>query len=385
LRKELGQTANSPRWATALKFEPEIRETTVKKIEVFVGRTGRVTPRAELEPVKLAGTTVTYATLHNADFIEKLGVRVGSRVKVSKRGEIIPAVEEVVDPGRGRPFKFPTACPSCDSPLKRADDAVDWMCLNSLCPEKMQNAISFFAGRKQMDINGMGEKVCRILYEHGYVKDIADIYELHKHKSDLENMEGFGQKSVQILLAGIEESKKRPFRFVLPSLGLREVGHSVTEILIQSGYDNMDALLKLARSKNATEQLTAMDGIGPRTAEAFVEQLRNPAVLKIIERLRRAGLQMAAEKKPGHDAAPADQIFAGQTWCVTGSFESFKPRDLAMDEIKARGGKTVGSVSSRTTHLLAGESAGSKLDKARELGVQVVSEVEFKRLLNTGN
>ncbi|MCB1140568.1 MAG: NAD-dependent DNA ligase LigA, partial [Leptospiraceae bacterium] len=177
-RLDLGFTAAVPRWATALKFEPDLAETVVQEIEVFVGRTGRVTPRARLEPVQLAGTTVTYATLHNADFIERLGVRVGSTVKVSKRGEIIPAVEEVVDPGKGQPFQFPSQCPSCQSKLVRPDDMVDWLCPNPQCQEKEINALIFFCQRKQMDIAGLGEKTIRLLYEKGFLKKIEDIYTL---------------------------------------------------------------------------------------------------------------------------------------------------------------------------------------------------------------
>ena len=379
IRERLGFTANNPRWATSLKFEPEIGETSVVDIELQVGRTGRVTPRARLTPVKLAGTTVTYATLHNADYIAKLGVRIGSTVKVSKRGEIIPAVEEVVDPGPGRPYKFPKKCPACKTALAREEDAVDWMCPNPACPEKQLNRLVFFAGRKQMDIAGLGERVMEILFEQGYVKRLPDIYKLHEHRAELENIEGFGKKSVQVLLDGIEASKQREFRYVLPSLGLREVATHVTGILITEGYDSIDRIIALAASENAAEILTAMDGVGPRTVEALVEQIRNPEILSLIAELKAAGLQMAAPVRDATQALP--QIFADQSWCVTGSFAEFRPRDIAMEEVRKRGGRIVTGVSSKTTHLLAGEGAGSKLAKAEKLGVAVVSEAEFLKMI----
>lgn len=376
-REELGYTAASPRWATALKFEPELAETVVEEIEVFTGRTGRVTPRARLTPVKLAGTTVTYATLHNADYIEKLGVRTGSTVKVSKRGEIIPAVEEVVSVGKGPVYKFPSKCPSCGAKLLRDEDAVDWVCPNSECDEKIMNSLIFFCQRKQMDIGGLGEKNVEILYKNGFIRTIVDLYSLGGKREELEQIEGFGKKSVQLILEGIEESKKQPFKRVLPSLGLKELGHSVTDILIDHGCDSVDALIELVNQENAEEKLEEMHGIGPNTALAICEQLRSKETLALIEGLRTAGLQLAAVKQKSN----LPQVFAGQSWCVTGSFENFKPRDLAMEEVKKRGGKVVSGVSSKTTHLLAGEGAGSKLDQAKKLGVQVVEEAQFRKML----
>lgn len=379
LRERLGFTANNPRWATSLKFEPELGETTVEDIELQVGRTGRVTPRARLKAVQLAGTTVSYATLHNADYIKKLGVRIGSLVKVSKRGEIIPAVEEVVDPGTGRAYRFPKKCPACKTGLKREEDAVDWMCPNPECPEKQLNRLVFFAGRKQMDIAGLGERVMEILFEQGYVKRLPDIYELHRKREELEAIEGFGEKSVRILLEGIEASKTREFRYVLPSLGLREVATHVTGILITEGYDSIDRIIELAGDDNAAETLAEMDGVGPRTAEAVLEQFQDPQILTLIEELKAAGLQMAAPEREDGPGLP--QIFADQSWCVTGSFAEFRPRDIAMEAVRVRGGRIVTGVSSKTTHLLAGDGAGSKLAKAEKLGVTVVSETEFLQML----
>lgn len=376
-RLDLGFTAAVPRWATSLKFEPDLAETTVEEIEVFVGRTGRVTPRARLIPVQLAGTTVTYATLHNADFIEKLGVRVGSRVKVSKRGDIIPAVEEVVDPGPGKPFRFPENCPSCGEALSRPEDMVDWLCTNPSCTEKEVNALVFFCQRKQMDIAGLGEKTIRLLYEQGFIKKIEDIYQLKENEKELGELEGLGKKSVQIILDGIEKSKQKPFRTVMASLGMKEIGPFITDVLIQNGFDSLDKWLELASSKNAHETLDDMDGIGPDTASVVIEQLTNSENLQRLESLQKAGLQMEQPKETN----TLEQTMEGQTWCVTGSFAHFRPRDLAMDEIRKRGGRTTGSVSAKTTHLLAGAEAGSKLEKAGKLGIQIVTEDQFMDML----
>lgn len=379
VREEMGFTAAHPRWATALKFEPEIAETTVREIEVFVGRTGRVTPRAGLEPVKLAGTTVSYATLHNADYVAKLGVNVGARVKISKRGEIIPAVEEVVKAGPGKAYRFPTKCPSCKTKLVREEDMVDWLCPNLDCEEKIVSRLIFFAQRKQMDIAGLGEKIVRILFQKKFIHSLPDIYALHEHAEEIEALEGFGKKSVQVLLKGIADSKERPFSLVLPSLGLKEVGHKATELLIEAGYDSVDKIVKVAKSKQGAEKLVEIDGIGPRTAEVICAQFKDKAVLDLIARLKKAGLKF---KAPARDSGPKlPQTMASQSWCVTGSFEHFKPRDLAMDEVKRRGGKIVSGVSSKTSHLLAGEGAGSKLAKAEKLGVTIVDENDFKKLL----
>jgi len=378
LRERLGYTSSAPRWAVALKFEPEIAETVVKKIETFVGRTGRVTPRAELEPVKLAGTTVTFATLHNADFISNLDVRIGSRVKVSKRGEIIPAVEEVVDKGPGPAYQFPEKCPECGSGLVREEDAVDWMCPNPFCDEKIISGIIFFCQRQQMDINGMGDKIVRTLYKNKYIKSIEDIYGLARFRADLEKMEGFGEKSVQVILDGIEKSKEKDFRYVLPSLGLKEIGPNVTELLLSEGYDSIEKIIKLAKSKNAQEILSGIKGIGPNTAKAVIAQFQEKRTLEMISALKKAGLKFKAMKA---DTSGVEQVFAGQTWCVTGSFEKFKPRELAMEEVKKRGGKVVTSVSAKTSHLLAGEGGGSKLENAEKYGTKIVSEAEFLKMI----
>lgn len=375
-RKKSGFTAHSPRWAVSLKFEPEVASTKILDVEFFTGRTGRVTPRARLDPVVLAGTTVSYATLHNADYIDKLGVRIGALVKVSKRGEIIPAVEEVVDPGKGPGLKFPKKCPGCQSLLIRQKDAADWVCENPDCVSKKLENIIFFCQRKQMDIAGMGERTCKALYEEKLVTDISEIYKLKKFQDKIEVLDGFGKKSARLILDGIENSKKKPYARVLASLGLKEIGHSVTDILINAGFDSINSLLRLVKKKNALEKLQVIDGIGPQTAQAIVTQLTDQKILQLISELKKSGLQFE-QKKSRSDQPELKQIFLDQSWCVTGSFEAFSPRDLAKDEIKKRGGRVVTTVSAKTTHLLAGDKAGSKLAKANDLGVRVVSEKEF--------
>lgn len=376
-RDALGETSHSPRWARAFKFDSLMSETIVEEIIPQIGRTGKVTPRARVQPVSLAGTTVTYATLHNQDYINHLGVGVGARVKISKRGEIIPAVEEVVEPGMGGVFQIPPHCPACGTKLEKVDESVDLFCTNKKCPERERHSLTFFVHKKQMDIDGLGEKQLQLFYEKGWVKNIADIYDLEKRKDEIESLEGFGEKSVSILMKGIRESKKKDLRILLPSLGLTELGHKVTEVLIEAGYRTIDSMIELAKKPNALEELNSIHGIGPRTAEAFVRQLQDPDILSLIARLQKAGLNFQAAEEEKSDHTP----FEGQAWCVTGSFENFQPRDRAMDIIVKHGGRKVSSISSKTTHLLYGEGAGSKLGKAEDLGIALVKEEEFLALL----
>ena len=378
IRQSLGFTATSPRWAIALKFDPELATTTVEEIEVFVGRTGRVTPRARLSPVKLAGTTVTYATLHNADFIERLGVRVGATVVVSKRGEIIPAVEEVVDQGSGSEFVFPSKCPSCQSTLTVDPEVVDRFCTNPDCNEKKIQSLIFFCGRKQMDIAGLGEKTIRLLYSQHLLKSITDIYKLKDRTDEIESLDGLGSKSVAIILSSVEESKAKDLRRILPSLGLREVGPSVSDLLIRAGYTSIDDLFLLVDSNDAPDRLLSIHGIGDETANEVIVQLKDVAFRQQIDDLKKLGLHFSVKID---EQKAVDPIFQGQIWVVTGSFDSFKPRDLAMAEVERRGGKISSAVSTKTTHLLAGEKAGSKLEKAKALNVTIVNEAEFLKFI----
>jgi DNA ligase (NAD+) len=381
LRDSLGETSHSPRWARAYKFSAMVQESIIEEIIPQVGRTGKITPRARIKPVHLAGTTVTYATLHNQDYINELGVGLGARVTISKRGEIIPAVEEVVEPGLKGIFQLPNKCPSCGSRLQKVDESVDLFCINKQCPDRMKRSLEFFCQKKQMDIDGLGEKQIEIFFEKKWIQKISDLYELKKFKDKMESLEGFGSKSVAIILEGIEKSKSKTLRTVLPSLGLNEIGHKVTEILIESGYDSIDAILSLVKDPESSEKLSSMHGIGPRTVVAFIEQFNDPIVLEQIAKLKDLGLNFQAEQIEKSD----NRAFDGQSWCVTGSFENFQPRDRAMDIIVRHGGRKVSSISSKTTHLLYGEGAGSKLSKAEELGIQLVSENDFIQQLKKEN
>ncbi|EQA34934.1 DNA ligase (NAD+) [Leptospira inadai serovar Lyme str. 10] len=375
-RQALGYTSHSPRWARAYKFDSLMKESKIVGIDYAVGRTGKITPRAEIEPINLAGTTVTFATLHNQDYIDELGIGIGATVRVSKRGEIIPAVEEVVIPGK-KVFKIPHICPSCGSQTRKREDSVDQFCPNVECPDRVKNGIIFFCSRKQMDIEGLGEKQIEFLYDQGYIKDLADLYELGKYREKLLEEDGYGEKSVNLILKGIEDSKKKDFRFVLSSLGLREIGPKVAELLIEHGYESMDSIIEAANSSSKSESLLEIPGIGPSTVEAIVESFTDKRILRLVDRLKKVGVKMKADPIAKADKQP----FAGQTWCVSGSFEHFQPREKAIDLVVFYGGKKVGSVSSKTTHLLAGPGAGSKLEKAKELGVVIVSEEEFLELL----
>ena len=403
LRKKLGTTANAPRWAIAYKFKPEYAISTVKAIESFVGRTGRITPRATIEPVLLAGTTVRHATLHNADFVKKLDLHLGSKVKISKRGDIIPAIEEVLSKGRAKPYSFPKKCPSCNSELTKAEDMVNWVCPESTCPGKAQSRIIFFCSRKQMDIASLGDKLCRLLFDKGFLDSIPAIYQLHKHRAELEKLEGLGERSVTLLLDGIEASKKQSFQRLLASLGLTEIGPNVSELLIEASYNSYTKIRSLTAkgkaaskieeiesakmpSKKASDlfkkyfpELSQIHGIGWRTAKAIIEQFNTAEIQKLFAKLKKEGLKLSQGQIKPDPSLPA--VFAGQSWCVTGSFDNFKPRELAIKEIKKRGGKSVSSLSSKTTHLLVGQSPGSKAAKAEKLGLRLISEEEFLELL----
>lgn len=376
LRENLGETSHSPRWARAFKFDALLKETTIEEIDFAIGRTGKVTPRAKVAPISLAGTTVTYATLHNQEYINQLGAGIGAKVLISKRGEIIPAVEKVTFPPK-TVFVLPKECPSCNTKLAKVDDSVDFFCTNRHCPERKLNQLIFFCSKKQMNIEGLGERQIQIFFEKGWVKDIPDLYTLEKYRSDILALDGFGEKSVKIIFDAIQKSKEKDFRFTLPSIGLNEVGPKVTEILIENGYDSWDKLLTLSKSKTASEDLSAIHGIGPRTVDALLGHLKDKETLKLVSTLVKLGLKFQADETEKSDIQP----FVGQSWCVTGSFENFQPRDLAMDLITKHGGKKVTGVSSKTTHLLYGPGAGSKLEKAKELGVTLVSESEFLDLL----
>ena len=377
VRDELGYTGHHPRWAIAYKFESPLGTTTISSIDVQVGRTGRITPVARVEPVQIGGSTISNVTLHNQDYIEMLELAVGDEVSVSRRGDVIPAVEKVVQKNEeGNPvWKMPEHCPSCGSLLEIY--GAHHFCRNNSCPDQVRGRLYFFVGRGQMDIENLGPETVEALIARDFIRDIPDLYRFDYRR--LLDVPGFGEKKISLIEEGLRKSKEQPFQTVLISLGIPEVGRNVSELLIESGYRNIESIITLAENGN-TEELLSIKGIGDKTAATIMEEFSRPEVQGRIHELEQLGLNFSAEE--AETGEEEEQIFAGQTWCVTGSFEHFKPRSRAADEIKARGGKTVSQVSGSTTHLLTGSSPGSKLDKARNTGAVIVTEADF--LLLTG-
>lgn len=370
LREELGTTSKFPRWAIAYKFEAEQATTTINDITLQVGRLGTITPVAELEAVELAGTTVKRASLHNEDEIQRKDIRIGDTVIVEKAGEIIPQVISVVNPdrdGRSEPFKFPKTCPACHSELIKYEDEVAWRCVNPACPPQVRIRIEHFASRDAMDIEGLGESVVDQLVSEGLIQTYADLYNLKK--AQVEELERMAEKSAQNLIEAIEKSKEQPFERVIYALGIRFVGKTVAKDLAKA-FKTMEKLQSLSE-----EELTDVDSIGPRIAESVVDFFSNEKNQAIVQHLGEKGLQFEQEENE-----PASNIFEGKKFVLTGSLPTYTRKE-ATDLIEKHGGKTASSVSGNTDYVLAGESAGSKLDKATELGVPVLDEAKFRELI----
>ncbi|WP_037548643.1 NAD-dependent DNA ligase LigA [Spirochaeta lutea] len=380
LRETLGYTGHHPRWAMAYKFESPQGISRVISIDVQIGRTGRVTPVARIEAVEIGGSTIQNVTLHNQDYINALELAPGDLVRVSRRGDVIPAIEAVEEKGESQHpvWQIPQACPTCSTPLVK--NGAHHFCPNFDCPDRQLGRLVFFLGRDQMDIENLGAETAELLWRRGLIHDIPDIYQIPYET--LLDLPGFGEKKIQLIRQGVERSLGQPYRLVLPSLGLPDVGPKVTELLITQGYRSIDDLFSLI-DRGDSNALLEIKGLGERTVERLTQALSEPRLRNLVARLREAGLQFSQSPEDGLDSRDSrlPQIFDGQSWCVTGSFEQFKPRDLAMTEVKKRGGTVVSDVSGKTTHLLAGEKAGSKLKKAQNLGVQVVTEKEFLDLL----
>lgn len=365
LREDLGSTGKSPRWAVAYKFAPEQATTKIHDITVQVGRTGVLTPVAELEPVFLAGSTISRATLHNKEEIERKDIRIGDTVVIEKGGDVIPKVVEVDKKKRAKsakPYHMPTRCPICSSSIVHQEGEVAIRCPNRQCSEQVLRRITFFASKDAMDIEHMGPKVVQQLVEKGLVKSISDIYALNEEELSL--LDGFKEKSVQNLLQSIDKSRKTTLaRFIL-SLGIKYVGEGIAELLAKHAGD-IDTLAKMH-----LEELLEIEGIGEKSAESVVEYFQNPENLKEIHRLFHLGVTPEKIKtQKGHP-------FFGKTFVITGSLEKYS-RSEAAALIKERGGKVSGSVSKKTDYVLVGDEPGSKYDKAKELGVQILSEEEF--------
>ncbi len=376
VREELGYTEHHPRWAIAYKFEAPEALTTVKAIDIQIGRTGRATPVARVESVPIGGTVVSNITLHNQDYVDMLELAIGDTVAISRRGDVIPAVERVVEKNdRGNTtWRFPPNCPSCASAL--VAKGAHLFCPNADCPDQVRGRLEFFAGKDQMDIGNLGPETVAFLVSKGWVRDVADMYGFDFNR--LIDEKGFGEKKTALIRQGIEESKRKPYRNVLVSLGIPEFGKKAVDLLVSSNLSTIDDLLAVV-DKRDSQRLLTIKGFGEKTVAALFEQLSDPVMRHRIERLRAAGLTFSEE--PKQTDQNLIQVFAGQTWCVTGSFQHFQPRSLALAEIEARGGRTTSSVTGKTTHLLAGSGAGGKLEQAGKLGATIVDEAGFLRLL----
>jgi DNA ligase (NAD+) len=338
---------------------------------VQVGRTGKLTPVAELTPTFIGGTTVSRATLHNADFIQGLGLLIGDWVKVERGGDVIPKVVEVIEdaehPRGTKEFHFPTHCPECHSEVVRAEGEVDYRCVNADCPAKLRESLLHFGRRGVMNIEGLGDAVVQQLLDRGLVRSVADLYGLTEER--LAGLDRFAEKSAHALFEEIEKSKKAGLARVLMGLGIRFVGERTAELLAEE-FGSIDAL-----AAASAEELERVEEVGPRISQAILEFFAQTANQVLIESLRKAGVDMTAEKKQ------RSAKLAGLTFVLTGTLPTLS-RDEAKAKIEAAGGKTAGSVSKKTSYVVAGEEAGSKLDKARELKIPVMDETELLALLD---
>ena len=368
-RELLGATAKFPRWAAAYKYPPEIKPTIVEDIVVQVGRTGVLTPKAVVRPVRLAGTTVTNATLHNQDFISQRDIRIGDTVQIRKAGEIIPEILEVdltKRPEGTSPYRLPVVCPVCGAPVARDEEGAFVRCTGAECPAQLSRNIAHFVSRDAMDIEGFGSAIVDSLIEKGFIKSPADIYYL-----TLEDMKSLWQKgdtAAKKLLAAIETSKTQDLSRLIYALGIRQVGAKAGKVLATS-FGSMDALMHATQ-----EELTEVPDVGGITAENIVQWFAQEQSKHMIERLREAGVNFESKR------VMEDTRFAGMTFVLTGALTKFT-REEATEKIELFGGKASGSVSKKTTYVVVGENAGSKERKARELGIPILSEDQFLDML----
>lgn len=370
MREKLGSTSKFPRWAIAYKFPPEQKETKLLDISVQVGRTGAVTPLAILEPVHVAGTTVSRATLHNQDYIDEKDIRIGDYVVVQKAGDIIPeilGVKKEKRTGDEKIFKMPDKCPVCGANVVREEGEAAFRCTGASCPAQITRNIIHFVSRNAMDIEGLGPAIIEQLLERNMIKNAADLYYIKS--SDVEDMDKMGKKSAENLINAIEKSKENPLSRLITALGIRFIGEKASK-LIAKYAKTMDNLIGLTE-----EELTSIDEIGDTMAKSVVEYFSEPQNLDFIEKLRSAGVNFEEIVEENDDLR-----FKNMTFVLTGTLESFT-RSEASEIIEKFGGKASSSVSKKTTYVLAGAEAGSKLDKANALGVKVISEEEFKEMI----
>lgn len=372
LRQQLGATSKVPRWAVAYKYPPEEKETTLLSVELSVGRTGRITPTAIFEPVRLCGTSVSRATLHNQDFIDQLDIGIGDRILVYKSGEIIPKIKGVIKekrPAGTKRFEIPHVCPVCGSKTEREKDTADIKCVSPTCPAQLERHIINFVGRDAMDIKGFGTVYIEDLVRLGYLKDIADIYDLKNHRTELIEQGIIGkEKNTDKLLNAIEKSKENEAFKLLTGFGIPNVGKAAAKAILKhfSGIDKLE--------QAGLEELTAVNDIGQVSAGCIRDFFEDEKNQVIVRRLKEAGVNMEAGQQPGGGA------FDGLTFVITGTLPGMDRKEAA-EMVEARGGKVSGSVSKKTHYLLAGENAGSKLAKAQELNIPIIDEGQFRRML----
>mgnify|MGYP001415203703 CR=1 FL=1 len=369
-QRQLGATTHSPRWAIAYKFPARQAVTVLRTVEFSLGRTGVVTPVAILDPVLLSGSTVSRASMHNEDELVKKDIHYGDTVFVEKAGEIIPQIIKAVPekrPPRAKPVKMPKECPSCSEPLARNPEEAAWRCLNVSCPAQVKGRIEYFASRGAMDIDGLGTAMVEILVNSGLIKDYGDLYSLQGEQ--IMKLERMGMKSAENLLEGIQKSKSSPFWKVVMALGIANVGAQVARLLVQR-YCNMEKL------QNAgCEDISQIYGLGPAVGSSVENFFANKKNLAVLEKLKKAKVRMEAEETPG-----APQTFAGMTVVLTGSLQNYT-REQVTELIVSRGGQVTSSVSKKTSLVLVGSEPGSKLDKAKSLGVKLIDEREFLRMV----
>lgn len=371
-REKLGATSKVPRWAVAYKYPPEEKETTLLDIELSVGRTGRITPTAVFEPVRLCGTSVSRATLHNQDFIDELDIRIGDRIQVYKSGEIIPKVRKVLKekrPAGTTPYHLPEVCPVCGAKTQREKDTADIKCTSPNCPAQLERHIINFVGRDAMDIKGFGTVYIEELVRLGYLENIADIYTLREHREDLIEQGIIGkEKNTDKLLDAIEKSKENDASQLLTGFGIPNVGKAAAKAILRE-FQTIDDLMEADK-----EDLQNVNDIGEISAGCIIEFFAKEENRRIVERMKEYGVNMKSKEQP------RGSLFSDMTFVITGTLPTLGRKEAAA-LIEAQGGKVSGSVSKKTSMLLAGESAGSKLAKAQELGIQVISEEELMKML----
>lgn len=368
IQNELGYTSKAPRWAIAYKYPARQETTVVNDIRVNVGRTGALTPVAFLEPVQVGGVTVSRSTLHNMDEVERLGVQIGDTVLIERAGEVIPHVLKVVKEGKNRkPFRMPKNCPECGSAIHKSEDEVAYRCVNAACPAKRKESLLHYASRHAMDIDGLGEKIVDQLVDKGLVKDVADLYTLKE--DEVAALERMAEKSAQNLLEEIAASKKNSLARLIYALGIRFVGERTGQLLAE----NFSSLEELAEASE--EQLVAVSEVGPKVAAAIAEFFSEPANKRLIKKLRDNGVRPKAEKRE----VKSDKL-AGKSFVFTGGLDH-RSREEAGEIVKQHGGTVSSSVSKKTSYVVVGADPGSKYDKAKELGVPILSESDFEKLV----